>query len=99
MEWFRRGVLLNIVLQGIDGLSTFYVVKYCRATENNPLVLYFIESFGLETGLIILKTIAIVVLILFLKFYKELPKYLGYVLWLLNFVYAFLIGLNILGYF
>lgn len=48
-------IMLLIILQIADILSTFYALRGGNAREANPVVLWFIERFGLFPGLLISK--------------------------------------------
>ena len=101
MIWLKGDVFLNVllqvVLQVLDGLATLYLVKHCGGKEANPLLVYFIENLGLEAGLIIPKTIVIIVLIWLLIFSKEISNFFIKVILLINLLYVLIVGWNILN--
>lgn len=56
-------VVLNIVLQVLDGVSTFEALKHTQAMEGNPLARKLIARLGVVPALLVLKSFGVVLTI------------------------------------
>ena len=56
---FLLGVLVYIVLQCADAITTYIAIESGNATERNRLVAYVMNKLGSFRGLMLIKTVAI----------------------------------------
>ena len=101
----RRYVLLNIFLnmylQIIDGLQTYYAITKLGDNELNPIVNHIMMQMGVGFGLIVVKMCTLI-LLTFLAIvcgpntpyleYVHKSKFLALSLTIINIIYLFVVG-------
>ena len=104
----RRYVLLNIFLnmclQIIDGLQTYYAITKLGDNELNPIVNHIMMQMGVGFGLIAVK-MCVLILLIFLAIvcgpnipyleYVHKSKFLALSLTIINIIYIFVVGYGI----
>jgi hypothetical protein len=64
-------LLVLLLLQALDGLSTYRIISEGKGYEANPVVAKILDSLGLVPGLVVSKVVASAACLLF--YYYESP--------------------------
>lgn len=88
-------IILQVILQTLDGITTYIGVTGGYGFEANPLVRYLMECLGQGTGLLLVKSVALILICGLLQcarkeyFYHTNIKLLYRVLVVINIFYIF----------
>jgi hypothetical protein len=62
------------VYNTVDILQTYIILQNGLATEWNPIVLFFMNKFGMLTGMIVIKSFWLLILFFLLLYIKRVNK-------------------------